>query len=194
MPADRQRVHLIAINEGRLIDFFGGTAGKSAFGELGLQILDFFAEDGTGLAPWLLIVDLNRRSVVADITASPAIRSSNVSSRRICAQSSGHPAQSAVGANAVPPSSMRIRSAIRCRVTPCTNGCAGCSRWSTYIGTSAVTMRDLRSALSWLIFRRSFLRGCGCAVVGKSAVGPASIVLLHQCLRRGSRATGRTVG
>lgn len=68
-PAERA-VHVIAINEGRLIDFFGATPGASAaaeFSRLGALLARFFERDHDRdvLPDWLLVVDLNRRSIVA---------------------------------------------------------------------------------------------------------------------------------
>ena len=153
VPADRQRVHLIAINEGRLIDFFGGTAGKSGFGELGRQILDFFAEDGSGLAPWLLIVDLNRRSVVAE----PFSQAGNSIFERqlqaylrpefwapctICRWRERCPTKFNADSLSDPVSGRAVRERLR-RLFEVVH-----LRRQLHI-----TMRDLRSALSWLIFR-----------------------------------------
>ncbi len=56
-------IHLIAINEGRLVDFFGAPD-REQFSGLGRRILGALSGDGD-LPPWMLIVDLNRRSVVA---------------------------------------------------------------------------------------------------------------------------------
>ena len=68
-------VHLIAINEGRLVDFFSDlwtvsqntSTSAQEFQQLGKCIQRYFEQNGqeAGLPEWMLIVDLNQRSVVA---------------------------------------------------------------------------------------------------------------------------------
>jgi len=57
-------VRLIAINQGRLLDFFNDAR---RFRQLGQMIHTFFdgADDSAGLPDWVKIVDLNQRSLVA---------------------------------------------------------------------------------------------------------------------------------
>ncbi len=153
MPADGRRVHLIAINEGRLIDFFGSVPGQSEFGRLGRYILDFFAEDGEDLPLWLLIVDLNRRSVVAELPSQPG---SSIFERQLQAY--------------LRPEFWAHCSSCRCRercpikfnadtLSDPVSGPAVRERLRRLFEIVHlrrqlhITMRDLRSALSWLIFR-----------------------------------------
>ena len=68
-------VHLIAINEGRLVDFFSNfwimseipATSTQKYQHLGKSIQGYFDQDGQDikLPDWMLIVDLNQRSVVA---------------------------------------------------------------------------------------------------------------------------------
>ena len=62
-----QQVYIIAINEGRLIDFFNDDVGKMSFTQLGNLIERFFDPNyhETNLPDWAQIIDLNQRSVVA---------------------------------------------------------------------------------------------------------------------------------
>ncbi len=147
------RVHLIAINEGRLIDFFGGTIGTAQFERLGDQILRFFEQDGVDLPPWLLIVDLNQRSVVADDPDGPG---GSILERQL--QALLCPEFWAPCADC----QWRSRCFIKFNADTLTDPVSGPAvreRLRTLFEVVHlrrqlhITMRDLRSALSWLIFR-----------------------------------------
>jgi hypothetical protein len=66
-PPPAPGVHLIAINEGRLIDFFGAPAQQPHFSRLDQVIAQFFDPEVRQdvLPDWMRIIDLNQRSVVA---------------------------------------------------------------------------------------------------------------------------------
>ncbi len=120
---------------------------------MGRQILDFFAEDGTGLAPWLLIVDLNRRSVVAEPFSQPG---NSIFERQLqaflrlefwapcttCRWRDRCPIKFNADSFSDPVSGRAVRGRLR-RLFEVVH-----LRRQLHI-----TMRDLRSALSWLIFR-----------------------------------------
>lgn len=152
-PQPTDRVHLIAVNEGRLIDFFGGVAGKSQFTGLGNLILRFFEENGAELPPWLLIVDLNRRSVVAD---EPDGRLGSIFERQL--QSLIRPEfwQPCAGC------ALRSRCFIKFNIDSLADPISGPAVRERLRALFEIvhlrrqlhiTMRDLRSTLSWLIFR-----------------------------------------
>ena len=150
---DGGRVHLIAINEGRLIDFFGGPSGKAQFSRLGNQILEFFAEDGSDLPHWLLIVDLNQRSVVA---ADPDGPDGSILERQL--QVLLRPEFWSPCAACQWQSRCFIRFNVNTLADPI-SGPAVRERLCTLFEVVHlrrrlhITMRDLRSALSWLLFR-----------------------------------------
>jgi len=142
-----------AINEGRLIDFFGGATGSARFEHLGRQILRFFEEDGVDLPPWLLIVDLNQRSVVAD---DPDVTEGSIFERQLkallcpdfwapcaaCQWQSRCFIKFNADTLADPVSGPAVRERLRTLFE------------IVHLRRQLhITMRDLRSALSWLIFR-----------------------------------------
>lgn len=152
-PVGSRGVHLIAINEGRLIDFFGGPIGRTQFTKLGSQILAFFGEEDAGLPPWLLIVDLNRRSVVAE---DPDVPGGSILERQLqallrpefwapcaaCQWQSRCPIKFNVDTLADPFSGPAVRERLRILFEV------------VHLRRQLhITMRDLRSALSWLLFR-----------------------------------------
>ncbi|MGB4805000.1 MAG: protein kinase [Anaerolineae bacterium] len=150
-PADR--VHLIAVNEGRLIDFFGGAVGKSQFAGLGSFILHFFEKNGAELPPWLLIVDLNRRSVVAD---EPDGGLGSIFERQLRSLIRPEFWQPCAGC------ALRSRCFIKFNIDTLADPISGPTvreRLRTLFEIVHlrrqlhITMRDLRSALSWLMFR-----------------------------------------
>jgi len=150
---DEGRVLLIAINEGRLIDFFGGSVGREQFSTLGRHVLDFFSEERTELPPALLIVDLNRRSVVAQPRGEAG---TSIFERQLL--------KFLLPAYWTPCEGCRWR--MRCPIkynadtlSDPVSGPAVAERLRRLFEVVHlrrqlhITMRDLRSALSWLIFR-----------------------------------------
>lgn len=147
------RIHIIAINEGRLIDFFGGSIGNVQFKDLGRQILRFFEPDGAELPPWLLIVDLNQRSVVADDPNGPG---GSILERQL--QALLRPEFWAPCTTCQWQSRCFIKFNADTLADP-VSGTGVRERLRTLFEIVHlrrrlhITMRDLRSALSWLIFR-----------------------------------------
>jgi len=148
-----ESVHLIAINEGRLIDFFGGAIGKDRFSRLGSQILEFFEQAGSDLPSWLLIVDLNQRSVVADDVDGPGGSILEQQLRRLLDQQFWGPCDAC---------QWRSRCIIKFNADTLADPVSGPAvreRLRTLFEIIHlrrrlhITMRDLRSAVSWLIFR-----------------------------------------
>lgn len=149
------RVYLIAINEGRLIDFFGGPAGLARFKALGEHILRFFAPDGRQQPAWLLIVDLNQRSVVA---ADPEKAGGSILQRQL--EAFLRPAFWAHCTTC----QYQDRCFIKFNADTLADPVAGPAVQERLRVLFEVvhlrrqlhiTMRDLRSSLSWLIFRDS---------------------------------------
>lgn len=150
-PTDQ--VHIIAINEGRLIDFFGSEHGRQQFATLGNQILRYFERDPVGLPEWLLVIDLNERSIVAGDPEEPE---GSIFERQLkaflkpeywapCAQCE-----------------LQNRCFIKFNADTLADPLSGHivrNRLRTMFEIVHlrrklhITMRDLRSALSWLIFR-----------------------------------------
>jgi serine/threonine protein kinase len=154
-PAEVPSVHVIAINEGRLIDFFRGPVGQSRFQGLA-QVIDRFFDADAGqedLPEWMLIVDLNRRSVVA---SDPDVEGASVFERQLVAflrpefwahcQACAHRDQCFIKFNvdtlADPVSGPMVRERLRALFE------------IVHLRRQLhITMRDMRSALSWLLFR-----------------------------------------
>jgi len=148
-------VHLIAINEGRLIDFFGGSAGQSQFQRLGQVIARFFDPDADrkDLPDWMLIVDLNQRSVVA---RDSDVEDTSIFERQLEAFLKPEfwaPCQACA---------LRDRCFIKFNVDTLADPVAGPAvreRLRTLFEIVHlrrqlhITMRDMRSAISWLLFR-----------------------------------------
>jgi serine/threonine protein kinase len=155
-------VHVIAINEGRLIDFFGTTPGADAddsvasqFSQLGRLLGDFFESDhdASVLPDWLLVVDLNRRSVVAhDADASglsiferqleALLKPEFWEACQQCELRERCPINFNVRTLADPASGAEVRERLRTLFE------------IVYLRRQLhITMRDLRSALSWILFR-----------------------------------------
>ena len=161
-------VHIIAINEGRLIDFFGAAlrptggqpAGPSraperAFTRLGETLARFFESDrqgdGPSLPDWLLVVDLNRRSVVASDDDRASILERQLQALlkpkfwepcQRCALRERCPIYFNVSTLGDPASGPEVRERLRTLLE------------IVHLRRQLhITMRDLRSALSWLLFR-----------------------------------------
>ena len=171
-PGDPTPVHLIAINEGRLVDFFSGlwsstneNAGLAlGFSRLGGCIQRYFEGGGydSGLPGWMLIVDLNQRSVVAP---DPDLEGASIFDRQLQAllkpefwqpcEACQLQAQCFIKYNvdtfADPVSGPIVRGRVRALFEV------------VHLRRQLhITMRDLRSALSWLL-----LRDQGCAEVAQ---------------------------
>jgi serine/threonine protein kinase len=162
----RATVHLIAINEGRLIDFFDGAAQRRQFSKLSKTIHAFFADDQTTLPDWLLIVDLNQRSIVAQevdpetkqpVTGSSIfeqqlehlLRSDHWTPCSACSLAERCFIKFNVNTLADPVSGPAVRERLRTLFE------------IVHLRRKLhITMRDLRSALAWLI-----ARDYGCADV-----------------------------
>lgn len=162
--AKKTFTRLIAINEGRLVDFFSEAAVHSSghngqemvispFRKLGGILTDFFAMESPILPAWLLVVDLNRRSVVAQ---DPEANGQSIFDRQlqallqpqmwapceVCALKS----QCFIKFNADTLSDPALGAQVRERLRTLFE--------ITHLHRQLhITMRDLRSALSWLIFR-----------------------------------------
>ncbi|MBE2240120.1 MAG: protein kinase [Caldilineaceae bacterium] len=167
-------VHLIAINEGRLIDFFDGADHHRRFSQLSKTIRSFFADDQTHLPDWLLIVDLNQRSVIAQemdqSTGQPATGSSIFEQQLEHLLKAEHWAPCSA-------CTLADRCFIKFNVDTLANPVSGAvvrERLRTLFEIVHlrrklhITMRDLRSALAWMIARD---HDCGkvAALLGESA-------------------------
>lgn len=148
-------IHLIAINEGRLVDFFAAQSGHT-FKILGEAILKFFnpSEDGNAALPgWLYIVDLNQRSIVA---RDADFENSSIFDRQLmkflkpefwsacqkCSIKFNCPIKFNVDTFSDPVSGPAVRERLRTWIEV------------VYLRRQLhITMRDLRSALSWLLLR-----------------------------------------
>ena len=156
-------VHLIAINEGRLVDFFSdlwmvnqsASAVVQNFQQLGKCIQRYFEHNGhdAGLPEWLLIVDLNQRSVVAP---DPDHENASIFDRQLqaflkpefwqpcntCAIQTRCFIKYNVDTFADPISGPAVRGRVRALFE------------IIHLRRQLhITMRDLRSALSWMLFR-----------------------------------------
>lgn len=141
-----REVRIIAINEGRLRDFF--ETNHSSFAWLRREILNFF-DESQELATGLLVVNLNWRSVVAN-------RSESIFSRqlkRLADDAFWYPCESC---------EFRERCFIKFNADTLrdpVNGTEVIERWRTLFETVHlrrrlhITMRDLRSALSYILLR-----------------------------------------
>ena len=174
-------VHLIAINEGRLVDFFselwavnGSTAAAAQkFRRLGACIQRYFEGGGqeAGLPEWMLVVDLNQRSVVAP---DPDQEGASIFDRQLQAllkpefwqscQECAFQAQCFIKYNvdtfADPVSGPAVRGRVRTLFE------------IIHLRRQLhITMRDLRSALSWML-----LRDQGCQEIETQAAAHISPV------------------
>ncbi len=179
-------VHLIAINEGRLIDFFVGADQRQRFSQLSKTIRSFFDDDQAHLPDWLLIVDLNQRSVVAqdvDLTTGQPVVGSSIFEQQLehllkaehwapcakCALADRCFIKFNVDTLADPVSGAAVRERLRTLFE------------IVHLRRKLhITMRDLRSALAWMIARD---HDCGkvAVLLGEPAHTPAAPP--HQLVR-----------
>ncbi len=156
-------VHLIAINEGRLVDFFSDLWSASShldphiqkFHKIGACIQRYFENDGqdAGLPDWMLVVDLNERSVIAP---DPELENASIFDRQLqallkpefwqpcndCAFQAKCFIKYNVDTFADPVSGPAIRARAKALFE------------IVHLRRQLhITMRDLRSALSWMLFR-----------------------------------------
>lgn len=153
LPADQ--TYVIAINEGRLIDFFQNPINRQLFQHLCKWILEYFDidVDGSNQPGWLKIVDLNRRSVVAQ---DPDFEDQSIFERQLqrflqpvfwepcmtCAFQKNCFIKFNVDTLADPASGPAIQERIRTLFE------------IVHLRRQLhITMRDMRSAISWLLFQ-----------------------------------------
>ena len=152
--AANRGVYVIAINEGRLIDFFNDSSGATGFYHLAQHITAFFnPEHEPSLPDWLLIVDLNKRSIVAadEVHELPSIFERQLlkllqpqfwTPCQTCALKEHCFIKFNVDSLADPASGTAIRERLRTLFE------------IVHLRRQLhITMRDLRSALSWLLFQ-----------------------------------------
>lgn len=156
-------VHLIAINEGRLVDFFsdlwstnyGETSTTSHFHQLGACIQRYFEKGGEDpeLPHWMLIVDLNQRSVVAPDSDQDG---ASIFDRQLQALLKPEFWESCQACE------FQTKCTIKYNVDTFSDSVSGPAvraRVRTLFEIIHlrrqlhITMRDLRSALSWMLFR-----------------------------------------
>jgi hypothetical protein len=154
-PPAVHTVHLIAINEGRLIDFFGAPQRQGAFSKLDCTIGQFFDPEvrENVLPEWMLIIDLNQRSVVAPDADT---QTESIFERQLVALLKPEfwaPCESCA---------LKQRCFIKYNADTLADSISGPpvrERLRTLFEIIHlrrqlhITMRDMRSALSWLIFR-----------------------------------------
>lgn len=150
-----KEVHLIAINKGRILDFFMDGENGNHYSQLADSIDNFFDPDETTrpLPDWLAIIDLNNRSIVA---ADSNESDKSIFDRQIEALLKPEfwsPCQSCA---------FKDRCFIKYNadsLTDTVSGPAVRERLRTLFEIVHlrrklhITMRDMRSALSWMIFR-----------------------------------------
>lgn len=157
-------VHLIAINEGRLVDFFSDlwmvnqdatSSAAQNFQQLGRCIQSYFEQNGQGanLPPWMLIVDLNQRSVIAP---DPDQENASIFDRQLQAflkPEFWQPCQACA---------LQARCFIKYNVDTFSDPVSGPAVKGRVRSLFEIvhlrrqlhiTMRDLRSALSWMLLR-----------------------------------------
>ncbi|NWG76468.1 MAG: hypothetical protein HXY24_18010, partial [Rubrivivax sp.] len=156
-------MHLIAINEGRLVDFFsslwgagqGDSVATQRFQKLGACIQAYFerTNGASGLPEWLLIVDLNQRSV---ISPDPQEEGTSIFDRQLQALLKSELWTHCQGC------ALQSRCFIKYNVDTLTDPVSGAAvRERLQVLFEIVhlrrqlhiTMRDLRSALSWMLLR-----------------------------------------
>ena len=171
---DTTPIHLIAINEGRLVDFFsplwsanGNRVGPiQKFHKLSASIQRYFeqGDQNPELPNWMLIVDLNQRSVVApdaeqeddfifDRQLEALLKPEFWQTCKTCQLASQCFIKYNIDTFADPISGPAVRRRVRTLFE------------IVHLRRQLhITMRDLRSALSWLL-----LRDQGCAEVAEQA-------------------------
>lgn len=153
---DVSSTHVIAINEGRLLDFFAPSLANGAnLGQLGATLRTYFEpEQAAALPPWLLVIDLNQRSVVAADPDAPD--SAPIFERQL--QALLKPELWAACDNC----GLRERCFIRNNAATLADPASGPAVRERLRALFEIvhlrrlmhiTMRDLRSALAWLIAR-----------------------------------------
>ena len=150
-----EHVRLIAINEGRLIDFFDRSVRQPQFQRLGKIIDRFFDPDAERkeVPDWVQIVDLNQRSIVA---RDPDMGDTSIFERQL--EAFLNPEFWVVCQTCA----LRDRCFIKFNVDTLSDPASGLpvrERLRTLFEVVHlrrrlhITMRDMRSALSWLLFR-----------------------------------------
>lgn len=153
--AAKKRVHLIAINKGRILDFFMDGDNSSQFSQLADTIKNFFDPDETTrpLPDWLTIIDLNNRSIVAadsdeadksifERQLEELLRPEFWSPCQTCALKDRCFIKYNADTLADPTSGPTVRERLRTLFE------------IVHLRRKLhITMRDMRSALSWMIFR-----------------------------------------
>lgn len=156
-------IHMIAINEGRLVDFFSDLWSANSdtnsfahnFRKLGASIQRYFERNGqdSGLPKWMLVVDLNQRSVVAP---DPDLENASIFDRQLQAflkPEFWQPCQACA---------LQNQCFIKYNVDTIADPVSGASVRGRIRSLFEVvhlrrhlhiTMRDLRSALSWMLLR-----------------------------------------
>lgn len=156
-------VHVIAINEGRLVDFFSEPDSASVremisnwpFRRMGKLIRNFFDPDATKqpLPNWMLIVDLNQRSVIAADAQNEYQSLLDIQLMRLLRPEFWAPCQRCQLSNMC-----FIKYNVDSFADP-VSGTVARERLRTLFEIVHlrrrlhITMRDMRSALSWLLFR-----------------------------------------
>ncbi len=149
------QTHVIAINEGRLIDFFQSPVSQERFQQISQWVLDYFDPDANGnnKPAWLQIVDLNRRSIVAQ---DPEVEDQSIFERQLqkflqpafwepcktCALQKKCFIKFNIDTLADPASGPTVQERIRTLFE------------IVHLRRQLhITMRDMRSAISWLLFQ-----------------------------------------
>lgn len=151
---EKPSVHIIAINKGRILDFFTDQTVASEFRELADTITGYFeAENIFEIPEWITIVDLNQRSVVA---SDSALNNESIFARQLeqflqpkfwapcetCALQN----DCFIKFNADSLSDQVSGYSVRKRIETLFE--------IVHLRRKLhITMRDMRSAMSWLIFR-----------------------------------------
>jgi len=149
------QTHLIAINEGRLIDFFQNPESQERFKKICTWILNYFDQDenGDNKPEWLKIVDLNQRSIVAQ---DPEVEEQSIIERQL--QRFLQPVFWEPCENCEFINQCFIKFNINTLNDPA-SGLVVQERIRTLFEIVHlrrqlhITMRDMRSAISWLLFR-----------------------------------------
>ncbi len=187
---DESAVHVIAINEGCLIDFFGATPGvhntgaATQFSRLGALLTRFFESDhDVGALPsWLLVVDLNRRSVVArdpetddlsifDQQLATLLKPEFWETCHRCDLRERCPINYNVSTLSDPASGAEVRERLRTLFE------------IVHLRRQLhITMRDLRSALSWMLFRDLNCDDIATLLASRAHPDQHLVLLYHQAL------------
>jgi len=149
------QTHVIAINEGRLIDFFQNPVSQEHLQQISQWVMDYFDPDANGnnKPAWLQIVDLNRRSIVAQ---DPEVEDQSIFERQL--QRFLQPAFWEPCTTCALQKKCFIKFNIDTLADPA-SGSAVQERIRTLFEIVHlrrqlhITMRDMRSAISWLLFQ-----------------------------------------